>query len=370
VFPCVPYEEARKSPHYPNDPYDYGPRIVMMNRYDPLAGASEGGKRCGAEVWPWLGMQRHYGESAYGGIFCCPFYRAHPEWRQVSKDGKASGLSFYFPGVRKERVDILMEVAERGADGLVIGCDRQVPMLRYERPMVDEFRARTGIDARTIDASHGPQFERWIRFRAGFFTETLRELKQRLAPLRASRQRRIPVAIRIPTGGLFLNLAQGLDVEAWCREGLVDLLDLDPLEETPGEGSQDVRPYLALARKHGIPVIGGVGSTAFRDLRVFGVRDWDYSVITPGLKRALGLARAGVDGIDTFETEVLTWTDPVRFAVALYGHPEALERFLEESNIEAVYPVDAGNAAAGHDNHSVWRPGWTWSMRGYGGRSF
>ncbi len=365
VFPCVPYDRAKVK-----DPYDYGPRIVMMNEHDPLAGAYAGGKHCQTQVWPWLGMHRHYGVNSYGGIFSCPFYREHPEWRQVSKDGKPSGLSFYYPEVRKERVDILVEVAERGADGLFVGCDRQVPMLRYEPRMVEEFRTKTGIDATAIDASGGPAYEKWIRFRAAFFTETLRELKRRLGPVRTGRNARIPVGVRIPAGGLFLNLAQGLDVETWCREGLVDLIDLDPLEEAPGEGSQDVRPYLALGRKHGIPVIGGVGSTAFRDLRVFGLRTWQYSVITAGLKRAQGLHRAGVDGVNTFETEVLTWTDPVRFAVALYGHPAELDRFLEESNIEAVYPVDASNAAAGHDNHSVWRPGWTWSMHGFGARSF
>lgn len=370
LFPCVPYEEARKSEHYPKDPYDYGPRIVMMNQYDPLAGAYEAGKRCGAQIWPWLAMERHYSESMYGGIFCCPFYREHPEWRQVSKDGKPSGLSFYYPGVRNERVDILMEVAERGADGLLVGCDRQVPMLRYEPALVQEFRDQTGIDPLKIDVSNRLEYERWIRFRAEFFTRTLRELKRRLEPLRAARGSRIPVGVRIPTGGLFLNLAQGLDVETWCREGLVDLIDLDPLEESGGEGSHDVRPYLSLAHKYGIPVIGGIGSSAFRDLRMFGLHDWDYSVITAGLKRARGLHRAGVDGIDTFETEILTWTEPVRFVAALYGHPEELERFLEQSNIEAVYPVDAGNAAAGHDNHSVWRAGTTWSMSGFGARSW
>jgi hypothetical protein len=369
VFPCVPYETAKQSPTYPDITYDYGPRIVMMNEFDPLEGAYRAGEGCATQVWPWLGMHRHYGETFYGGMFSCPFYRAHPEWRQVSKDGRPSGMSFYYPGVRSERVDILVEVAERGADGVLVGCDRQVPMLRYEPPMVEEFRELTGIDPLKIDVTDGPPYEKWIRFRAEFFTETLRELRRRLDELGARQERRIPVGVRIPSVGLFLNLAQGLDVETWCREGLIDLIDLDPLEEAPGEGSQDVRPYLALGRQYGVPVLGGIGSSAFRDLRVFGLETWSYSVITAGLKRARGLHRAGVDGISTWEVEILAWTDPARFAVALYGHPEELDAFLEESNIEAVYPVDAGNAAAGHDNHSVWRPGWIWSMKGFERRS-
>jgi hypothetical protein len=368
VFPCIPWDEARKSPDYPDDPYDYSPRIVMMNQFNPLLGAYEGGRQTKTKIWPWLAMQRHYGTSMYGGIFASSFYRSHPEWRCVSKDGKPSGLSFYFPEVRNERVDILMEVAELGADGLLVGCDRQVPMLQYEPPMVEEFRIQSGIDATKIDSSDRASYERWIRFRADFFTQTLRELKQRLEDLAVKRGSRIPIGIRIPAGGLFLNMAQGLDVETWCREGLVDLIDVDPLEESPGESSQDIRPYLDLGHRHGIPVIAGIGSTAFRIGGPIAATS-DFSVITPGLKRARGLHYAGVDGIDTYETEVLAWTDPVRFAVALYGHPLELDRFLRESNIEAVYPITAGNAAAGHDNHSVWRPDWVWSMLGFNGRS-
>lgn len=362
TFPCVPYEQARKSPHYPqNDTYDYGPRITMMNQYDPLAFVYEARQPCKAEIWPWLGMQRHYSENFYGGMFSCPFYRENPQWRRVAKDGRPGGVSFYFPEVRKERVDILMEAAERGADGLIVGCDRQVPMLLYEPALVKEFQVQTGIDSRKIDATQGEAYERWIRFRAGFFTQTLRELGQRLTALRSRTGRKIPVAIRIPSGGLFLNLAQGLDVETWCREGLVDQIHLDPLEELGGEGNHDVRPYVHLAGAHGIPVVGAVGPTAFMPSRP--------ATVTAGLKRARGLHRAGLAGIDTFETEIMAWAEPVRFAVALYGHPEELARFLDESNLEAVYPVDAGTAAAGHDYHSVWRPGWTWSLKGFGGRS-
>ena len=203
-----------------------------------------------------------------------------------------------------------MEVAELGADGLLVGCDRQVPMLQYEHPMVEEFRLRSGIDATKIDFSDRDSYEQWIRFRADFFTQTLRELHQRVADLAVKRGSLIPVGVRIPAGGLFLNMAQGLDVETWCREGLVDLIDVDPLEETPGESSQDIRPYLNTGHRYGVPVIAGIGSTAFRIGGPIAATS-DFSVITPGLKRPQSLRRAGVDGIDTYETEVLAWTDPI-----------------------------------------------------------
>jgi len=361
LFPCVPYEAAKAV--FDVSAYDYGRRIVMINQYDPLKEVYQARASCQAEIWPWLPMQRHYGAKSYGGMFACPFYRDHPQWWRIAKDGSDSiGLSFFFPEVRKERVDILLEVAEKGADGLVVGCDRQVPMLLYNSEMVKAYRQKTGVDPLKIDAAHGKVYEEWIRWRADFFTQVLRDLQQGLEPIRTKLGKRIPVAIRIPSGGLFFNLAQGLDVEQWCRERLIDQIQLDPLEDLGGRGRHDIRPYLGVARRYGISVIGGMGSTSF----LVGL-DGNPGGLVPGLKRALGLLQAGVDGMDTYETEVLALADSVRFAVTLFGHPERLKNFLKDSNIEACFPIDANTAAAGHDNHSRWGSGW--DVYGYGPKS-
>ena len=86
-----------------------------------------------------------------------------------------------------------------------------------------------------------------------------------------------------------------------------------------------------------------------------------------GLRRALGLLRAGVDGIDTYETNAVALSYEGRFLLPLLGNPERLKRFLRDSNLDACYPVDAGTAAGGHDNHSRWDRGW--SVYGYGRNS-
>jgi len=220
--------------------------------------------------------------------------------------------------------------------------------------MVEAYQARTGVDARKIDAFSGKAYEDWIRWRAGFFTELLRDLQRGLASVRAKTGKAIPVAIRFPSAGLFLNLAQGLDVEQWCREGLIDQMQLDPLEELAGKGRHDIQPYLDLGRRYGVAVIGGIGSTGY-----LGDPNKRPSHIVPGLKRALGLLRAGVDGIDTYETNGVALSYESRFIVPLFANAKRLEEFLRGSNLEASYPVDAGNAAAGHDNHSRWDRGWS-----------
>ena len=376
-FPCASYEKAQQSRDY--SPHDYGRRIHMINEYDPLEQVNGAREGCRAQVWPWLAMQRHYGANRYGGMFSSDFYKRHPEWWRTAKDGSDSrGLSYYFPQVRKERVDILLEVAERGADGLVVGCDRQVPMLLYNPEMVAAYRQATGVDPRKIDVSSGRPYRDWVRWRADFFTQVLRDLKAGLA----ARDRPLPVAARIPAAGLFHNLAQGLDVERWCREKLVDQLQLDPLQDLRGQADQDIRPYLDLGRLYGIRIVAGMGASAY--IGAGGTHSWTHVTepdgspmvprggaglanLVPGLKRALGLIKGGADAIDAYETELLAQVDPIRYLVAMYGHRSRLEEFLRESNLESVAPVNADNAASGHDNHSRWVVGWT--LEGFGARS-
>ena len=376
-FPGASYEKAQQSRDY--SPHDYGRRIHVINEYDALSQVNRTREGCRAQVWPWLAMQRHYGANRYGGMFSSDFYKRHPEWWRIAKDGSDSrGLSYYFPQVRKERVDILLEVADRGADGLLVGCDRQVPMLLYNPEMVSAYRKATGVDPGRIDVSAGRAYRDWVRWRADFFTQVLRDLKAGLA----ARNRPLPVAVRIPAAGLFHNLAQGLDVERWCREQLIDQLQLDPLQDLRGRADQDIRPYLDLGRLYGIPIVAGMGASAY--IGAGGTRSWTHVTepdgslmvprggagltnLVPGLKRALGLIEGGAHAIDAYETELLAQVDPIRFLVAMYGHRSRLEKFLRESNLESVAPIDADNAASGHDNHSRWVVGW--SLEGFGAKS-
>jgi hypothetical protein len=132
---ALPRRET-KWPQNEIDPYEYLGRSFVTNQYDPLAAAVEAGKTYDVRILPWLGMQRHYGS----GAFSSSFYKSHPEWWRIAKDGSNSvGLSYFFPQVRKERVDILQEAAGYGVPGLVLGCERQVPMLLYNPQMVSAF---------------------------------------------------------------------------------------------------------------------------------------------------------------------------------------------------------------------------------------
>jgi hypothetical protein len=343
-FPAVPLEEAVKD--FPNAPEYFG-RAFMASKFCPLTEALQSRGRHGSRIWPWLSMNRHYGEHAYGGIFAARFYRENPQWRGHSKEGHpwAGVMSYFFEGVRRERLDILLEVAKKSPDGILVGCCRQVPMLRYHPKMVEAYMKETGVDPRKLHGlSDLDAFKRWTTWRADHFTELLRDLKKELAPIRKQTGRPIPVAARIPSAGLFYNMAEGLDVERWIEEGLVDQLQLDPLHERGDEGSHDVRPYVALGKQHGVRVIGGIGATWFAKPKAYAV----------ALRRARGLLAAGVDGVELYEANYMARTHPQRWIVPLFGNLERLDDFLKNSNLEACYPISASTAAFAHDNHSDW----------------
>lgn len=348
-FPCVPLESVDPQSRAP-----YVGRTTMIALADPLDYVLAHRAAHEVTVLPWLAMQRHYGAKAYGGMFCSRWFRAHPEWHEWAKNArKATGstVCYFFPEVRRERVDILCEVAQRSPDGLVIGCCRQVPLLLYHPQMVAAYKKLTGVDPQAIDAADGQKYVDWIRWRADWFTQVLRDLKARLGPIRQRTGRPIPVVARVPTKGLFYNLAQGLDLEAWCRERLIDQVQLDPLEDCGGRGeNHDVTAYLELGRRHGLRVWGGVNGNTF----------WNYPAL---LRRAIGLCRAGVDGIELYESNNFAVSSERRWLVPLLGNPAESERFLDQSNLEACWPIWSRNAAAGFDNHSFRGQ---WSVYGRG----
>ena len=348
-FPCTPLDAID-----PKHRKTYAGPAHMINAHEPLRRVL--GRRSAHDVTiePWLAMQRHYGVKGYGGIFASQWFRDHPQWRRWRKGASTrsrSEVCYFFPEVRKERVDIFCEVAAKSPDGLVVGCCRQPPMLLYHPEMVAAYKKQTGVDPTEIDGREQDAYRRWIRWRADFFTETLRELKIRLEPIRAKTGCAIPVAVRLPCDGLFHNLAQGLDLESWCREGLVHRIQLHPIEDTAGgEGAHDVRPYVELGRRYNVRVFGGVNCNTF----------WNYPAV---LSRGLSLLDAGVDGIELYESNASAALAPKWWIITLLGNADRIRAFLHRSNLDACYPIWSRHAAAGIDNHSFL---YKWSVRGRG----
>ncbi len=216
-----------------------------------------------------------------------------------------------------------------------------------DRQCVAAYKEKTGVDPTAIDIDDGQPYLDWIQWRADFFTELLRELARRLERVEKKIGQKVPVTARVPGNGFLWNLAQGMDVHTWIAEGLIDELQLDPLECAAGRASHDVKPYLALCRAYGIPVFGGVNVTTGVNM---GCGRDDYTPVA-GLRRAIGLLRADMDGIELYEAEIMSRGCERRWLIPLLADPDRAENWLKESNLDAVFPVNARNAALGHDNH-------------------
>ena len=158
-----------------------------------------------------------------------PFWREHPELRCRDSDGRTvARLSMAYPEVRRFYVDLLLELAAYGVEGVQLIYTRRAPFVLYEPPVIEAFRAAHGVDPRElrggVDHRGGdPQWqleyghdERLMDLWAGYVTTFMRELREALDASGAGR--RVRVAANVwPDDDT--NCASGLDLRTWAREG-------------------------------------------------------------------------------------------------------------------------------------------------------
>ena len=145
--------------------------------------------------------------------FASDFWQQHRDQACKTADGRSlMQLSFVFPAVRKQLVDILCEVAASKPDGVHLLFNRGVPCTLYEQPVIDEFANEHGRDIRELDVLD----PRVVQFRYRYITTFLAELRQALGP-------GIQIAVNC-FATRALNDRFGLDVRHWACRGLVDHL--------------------------------------------------------------------------------------------------------------------------------------------------
>ena len=159
-------------------------------------------------------------------------YFTRPDLRMVGKDGKmAPRVSYAFADTRRFVIDMLLEVAQHPIDGVCILYNRRPPLVDYEPPLVDGFKAAYGEDPRQL-ADDDP---RWLAYRGTALTEFHRELREALDDL-AREQGRERIKVSACVLNREENLQNGLDLKRWVEEALVDTLipytDVPDLDST------------------------------------------------------------------------------------------------------------------------------------------
>ena len=323
---------------------------VCRERCQLRAGLSYGRER-GCTMYGRLCMNRNY---APGGRHRSDFAQNHPEWNEIARDGwlDASRLCYAIPEFRAERVAILVEAATIGCEGLVLDFLRQPPMARYHPALVNGYGEQAGVDPRSITIAEKGRFLDWCRYRAGFVTELLRELKLALDPIRTLSDRRIAVQARIPNDGFEANLIAGLDVETWVSEGLINEIALSELHWMPGYDDWTDRPYIELGARHSLPVFGSSNCLPMQK------GPWSGKVNPRGVnplvlaRRALRSMEDGAQGISLYQSDTGVFWPGMPEAIRALHAEGALRSYCTDAAVIAEHPVTPENEEFGIDNHS------------------
>jgi uncharacterized lipoprotein YddW (UPF0748 family) len=108
-------------------------------------------------------------------------------------------------------IGFLKEMAQYPINGICLAYNRRPPLVEYEAPIVEGFRAKSGEDPRRIEERD----PRWLSYRATFLTEFMREVRAAMGKLEVS---------AIVMSSEAENLYHGMDLKAWISEGLVDTI--------------------------------------------------------------------------------------------------------------------------------------------------
>lgn len=221
-------------------------RELHRRKLNPLKCRSDYARKLGLEFHLYLRPQAWAADPPHEESFSSDFFWNHPQWRCLAQDGrKTNQMSYAFPEVRQHVLEVLNEsFAISGATGINFNFMRGSPCVLYESPVRQAFQKKTGLDARKLKIDD-PQF---LKFKAEYVTEFIREARTLLDKISGHGKRKeLSVCVY---GDRHSNLMNGLDVESWADQKLVDLIvawpqssDLQYICGKPAQGKQE--GYLA-----------------------------------------------------------------------------------------------------------------------------
>ena len=213
--------QARDDGRLPESHWSFWYEFLVVEQRDPIAMAIRECRRCGLEFFASLRINDiHHGknpEDPHLRLMISPFWRDHPELRargwERAPEPKEPRV---YPDVEPERWDRRAWASYSFEHAAV----RQRVLA-----VVEEIATEYDIDGFDLDFSRAPPFFDRDRGRddAHHMTDLVRETRAILDRASARRGRRILLAAPCrPT--VAKSAAAGLDVAAWIREGLVDIL--------------------------------------------------------------------------------------------------------------------------------------------------
>ncbi|MFN0168055.1 MAG: family 10 glycosylhydrolase [Bryobacteraceae bacterium] len=308
------------------DPYRVGDRLAA-EAWQGLRRKGIDPFRVAMEHTRDMGMEFHATYRPAGFHFPVPedewntggVYDKHPEWRGRDRQGRPTPrLSYAYPEVRQVALKFLREVVTNyDVDGICIAYNRRPPLVEYELPIVDSFKAKYGQDPRMLKEKD----PRWLKHRATSITEFMREVRQLLDEAGKKRGRVKPLELTAITMGTEEdNLLQAMDLEEWVKQGVVDTIM--PYSSHPRllssvdsfANPKEAEFFLGITR--------GTKVKAAINLMPRKLSPEEYR------KRANALYEAGVDNLFFWDTNARYDFSPSWSALRRLGHKEELQAWV------------------------------------------
>ena len=205
-------------------------RMLMEAGRDPLAMAVEYSHANGLQLWANHRISKNHEDDFRDDFPGGRFLIEHRDKLVLERSGephRQTIVSHAYPEIREVTVQMLVDQARYGVDGLYIDFLRKGPLVGWEPKSVEDFTDRHGFDPRE---SRPDGFDlMWFEHLCTYPTQLLRELRAALEPVEQTLGRRVPIATNVRGGwhfteGLPACATEGLDPFTWAEESLVDVI--------------------------------------------------------------------------------------------------------------------------------------------------
>lgn len=211
-------------------------RRVMANGDDILATVVDAARDTGLEVHFHFRVGAGYGPFPHHGN-SSDFYADNPQLRCRDELGReVKRLSYAFPEVQDHMLSYFEELLDYDPDGLCLACNRGLPMMVCEEPVLAEFRRRHGRSPQLPDEV---DFEEMLAVRHAL----LADFFERVNRLVASRGKALSCIV---PRNFYENRLRGLDIELLLQRGLLESVMVGAgHEDNPAYTSRNNQPPVA-----------------------------------------------------------------------------------------------------------------------------
>jgi hypothetical protein len=221
----------------------------------------------------------------YSDYWESPFYREHPEWRCMDRDGTpVARLSWAVPEVRRHMIELLREQVRFGADGAHVAFVRGYPVVLYEAPALELFRQRFDADPRQVPESD-PRITQWW---SDIVLTFMRELRTMLDEEQRARGdgKRLELSMMV-LGTAQDDLRFGVDIRQLVEAGLIDAVSTE-LGFGRSGNTYNLPLLREVCRPRGVPFSPGMSLApvwyasipAYYDAGATGLALWDPEGVT------------------------------------------------------------------------------------------